>query len=430
MANIDGLSTGLDTTAIIDALLAVERLPQDRIVARRAKSQAAATVLGSLKTSVANLRNSAADLRLSSGWEKLVGSSSSETVAVEASSGGFTGSISFRVDALATSHVVYSNDVFETLESPAGATTLGELVGSINADAELDFVAVAIQTGEGFRLQLAAKEGGEGSTVDLTTPSLAGIGFTTLTEGADAQITFEGLNPYSITSKSNSFTDLIPGVVVSVSEVSTTPVTVAVGHDYEQIADSVEALVAQFNELKTTMAASTRVDPGLANQVPLAFNSNVRRSEQALVSAFVNPINGADLSAPSQAGITLQRDGTLAFDRDKFIEAATADNASVSRLFIAPGADDDPGILDRLVEAGDLATTFGTGLLATAEEYEKSRIEDFSAQIEAFEDRLIRKEEQLRKLYSNLEVAIGSLNNQSNWLAGQLSSLAGSGGDS
>ena len=107
-----------------------------------------------------------------------------------------------------------------------------------------------------------------------------------------------------------------------------------------------------------------------------------------------------------------------------------ADNASVSRPFIAPGADDDPGILDRLVEAGDLATTFGTGLLATAEEYEKSRIEDFSAQIEAFEDRLIRKEEQLRKLYSNLEVAIGSLNNQSNWLAGQLSSLAGSGGDS
>lgn len=70
-----------------------------------------------------------------------------------------------------------------------------------------------------------------------------------------------------------------------------------------------------------------------------------------------------------------------------------------------------------------MLNAYGTGLLSTAEESEKSRIEDFTDQIDAFEERLERKELQLRRLYSDLEVAIGGLNSQSNWLAGQLNSL-------
>ena len=56
MSFVDGLSSGLDTTAIIDALIAVERLPQDRLVQRRARSQAAADELGTLRRIVERLR--------------------------------------------------------------------------------------------------------------------------------------------------------------------------------------------------------------------------------------------------------------------------------------------------------------------------------------------------------------------------------------
>ncbi len=86
--------------------------------------------------------------------------------------------------------------------------------------------------------------------------------------------------------------------------------------------------------------------------------------------------------------------------------------------------DDEPGVLDRLVTAADTAAAFGTGLLSSAEEAEKARIEAFTDQIDTFEARLERKEEQLRKTYSALETALGNLNNQSNWLAGQLGSLS------
>jgi flagellar hook-associated protein 2 len=251
----------------------------------------------------------------------------------------------------------------------------------------------------GYRLQLAAKEGGADSAIepDAIQSGTAG-GFTTLTDGADKQITFAGINPYSITSKSNTFVGLMPGVDVAVSEVAVTPVTITVDHDYEQIADSVSALVDQFNELNTKMAAATRVDPGLTQQVPLAFNSNVHRAEQTMLRAIVDPVGASSFGAPSVAGIELQRDGTITFDRDKFMEAAKTDIGELTNLF-STGIEGE-GLLDRLVLAADEASAFGTGLLSSAQESEKSRIEPFTEQIDAYEARLERKEEQLRKIYS------------------------------
>ncbi len=432
MTFIDGIASGLNTTEIIDALMAVERLPQQRVAARRDRSREAAELLGSMRTSVNNLRNSAADLRLGSGWDRLVGVSSHESVQVEATSGGFTGSLTFRVDSLATTNVIYANDTVATLDTTlASGATLAEEVARINGDQSLNYAAVAIDTGSGYRLQLAAKEGGSGSAVvvdSTTADNLAGLGgSSTLTDGADAQITFDGTNPYSITSSSNTFTGIMPGVNVSVSEVTTGPVTVTVEHDYEQLADSVSELVDQFNELKSTMAAATKVDPNLETQVPLAFNSSVRRAEQGLLDAFVDLVDDSPLDTATLVGVSLERDGTLSFDRDAFIEAATEDIDGVTRLFIAPTEGDSPGILDRLVTASDNAAAFGTGILSNAEEAEKARIESFTEQIDAFEARLERKEIQLRNTYTRLESALGSLNNQSNWLAGQLGALGTNG---
>ena len=426
-SSIDGLSTGLDTTAIIDALLAVERLPQQRLQARLEKSQAASGELNSLRTSVISLRTTAADLRLGSGWKQLAATSSSESVSVEASTGDFTGAITFNVDSIASRNVVYSNTEFETLDSNVGLRgSLSSVIESINSDPELDYSAVAINTGSGYRLQLQSDESGADAAIALD-PGLAidAGGFNTLTVGADAQITFDGITPYSISSSDNSFADIMPGVNITVSQPSAGPVTVSVEHDFEQIADSVAALIEQFNAVKSSMSTATRVNPDLAEQAPLAFNTNVRRSEQGLTRALVDPVDASSFAAPSLVGIEIQRDGSVTFDRDKFLDAMTTDIEQVTRMFTSGFEDGaELGILDRMIAAADVAAGYGTGLLSTAEESEKARIDAFTDQIDAFEARFERKEISLRKLYSGLEVAIGSLNNQSNWLAGQLGSLA------
>ena len=91
MSLIDGLSSGLDTTSIINALLDIERQPQNRLIERRKTTQSAADQLGSLRTDVTSLRNAAADLKLTSGWNRLSGTSSSSDVQVNATAGQFTG---------------------------------------------------------------------------------------------------------------------------------------------------------------------------------------------------------------------------------------------------------------------------------------------------------------------------------------------------
>lgn len=424
--SIDGLSTGLDTTAIIDSLLAVERLPQQRLEARRAKSQAASSELNSLRTSVTALRTTAADLRLGSGWKQLAATSSNESVSVEASTGDFTGSISFNVDTVASRNVVYSNATFETLDSNVGLRgSLSGVIEQINSDPALNYSAVAINTGDGYRLQLQSDDSGADAAIALD-PGLAldAGGFNTLTEGSDAQITFDGITPYSISSSDNSFADIMPGVNITVTQPSTEPVTISVEHDFEQIADSVAGLIEQFNAVKSSMTTATKVNPDLAEQVPLAFNTNVRRSETGLTRAMVDPVDASSFAAPSLVGIEIQRDGSVTFDRDKFLDAMTTDIEQVTRMFTSGFEDGaEAGILDRMIDAADVAAGYGTGLLYSAEESEKARIETFTDQIDAFEARFDRKEISLRKLYSGLEVAIGGLNNQSNWLAGQLSSL-------
>lgn len=426
-SSIDGLSTGLDTTAIIDSLLAVERLPQQRLLARRAKSQEASSELNSLRTSVTSLRTTAADLRLGSGWKQLAATSSSEAVTVQASTGDFTGAITFNVDSVASRNVVYSSVEFASLESNVGLRgSLSSVISDINSDPGLNYSAVAINTGNGYRLQLQSDESGAAAAIALD-PGLAldAGGFNTLTDGADAQITFGGINPYSITSADNSFSNIMPGVNITIAQASVDPVTISVEHDFEQIADSVAALIDQFNEVKNAMTTATKVNPDLAEQAPLAFNNNVRRSEQGLTRALVDPVDASSFSAPSLVGIEIQRDGSVTFDRDKFLDAMTTDIDQVSRMFTSSFEDGaELGILDRMVAAADIAAGYGTGLLSTAEESEKARIEAFTDQIDAFEARFERKEASLRKLYSDLEVAIGGLNSQSNWLAGQLGSLA------
>ncbi|MDH4278615.1 MAG: flagellar filament capping protein FliD, partial [Acidimicrobiia bacterium] len=107
----------------------------------------------------------------------------------------------------------------------------------------------------------------------------------------------------------------------------------------------------------------------------------------------------------------------------EFIEASETDRGELERLFVAPTGDTDLGILDRIVAAAEDATATGSGRLWSEAEATKSRIERWGDQIDAFEKRFELREATLRRQYAALEVALGALNEQSNYLAGQLAGL-------
>ncbi len=82
-----------------------------------------------------------------------------------------------------------------------------------------------------------------------------------------------------------------------------------------------------------------------------------------------------------------------------------------------------PGLAARVVELATALTEDETGALTSASEFADRRVEDFNDQIARFEDRLFIREANLRRQWSNLQTLLGGLQNQGDWISGQLATL-------
>jgi flagellar hook-associated protein 2 len=84
----------------------------------------------------------------------------------------------------------------------------------------------------------------------------------------------------------------------------------------------------------------------------------------------------------------------------------------------------EPGLAQRLITAVREATDDATGYLASSEHSRQARIDQLTSSITAYDIRLAKRQDTLKKQYAALEVALGNLKSQSEWLAGQLNSLS------
>lgn len=116
--SIDGLVSGLDTTSLINQLIAAERIPQDRLVKARDRAKNVVAAYQALNTRLAAVRDAAGALSDAAGWNVMKASSSAPTVATATTSAAaLGGSLNFTVDRLATSASVVSNGTVPSLTS-------------------------------------------------------------------------------------------------------------------------------------------------------------------------------------------------------------------------------------------------------------------------------------------------------------------------
>jgi len=82
-----------------------------------------------------------------------------------------------------------------------------------------------------------------------------------------------------------------------------------------------------------------------------------------------------------------------------------------------------PGAAQRVTSVLRSALDLVDGYLTSTEKASEQRITDLRKSIDAFEVRLAAREARLRLYYSNLEVALGNLQQQSSWLSGQIAGM-------
>jgi flagellar hook-associated protein 2 len=117
-SSIDGLVSGLDTTSLINQLMAAERAPQDRLKAQVTRAQNVIKAYQALNTRLAAVRDAGAALADATGWNVMKGSSSTPTVAtVTTGASALSGSLSFTVNRLATAASMVSTGTVPSLSS-------------------------------------------------------------------------------------------------------------------------------------------------------------------------------------------------------------------------------------------------------------------------------------------------------------------------
>ncbi len=450
---IDGLASGLDTTGIINQLMALERAPVTRMEQRIKENDAAKKSLQAFSTAMDSIETMAKGLSgAAATFMPVKASSSAASVVATASAGASTGTFSFTVDALAGTHrlaskgsVAATTDTVATASSTVRITidgtdhdidtgdgSLGALIENINSTTGLGVKAQAINTGSGYKLQLAARESGAAASFTFDTTNMdtafasggtAGDPMLVLTQGTDASITLgDGPGKFSITSASNTFAGAIDGLTFTVTEADPTKsIQVSVNADADSLVSKAKAFTEAINKL--LMDFDQALNSGKDDKKgSLANDPTVRSMRSQLLNAVTFGIGGTTFGSAGLIGIESTRTGGLTFNESTFRAKLASDPDGVREVFRTDDAG-NPGIAQRVRTLAEAATKFNTGTFATAMESRTSRNTTLRDAIDRTDIRLELKRAALQRQFSGLEVALQKMNSQSDWLAGQLPAL-------
>lgn len=439
-SSISGLASGLDTASIIEQLMQLEAVPQSKLSSQKDSESSVITALRALNTDTALLTGKATNLAKASTWQTLQGTATGTGVSVAVTDKATASSFSFTVDRLATTHqlgfasaaaltdVVAGSSVTITTSTGAvksvatGGGTLQELVTAINGStADTGVKATAVRVADGsYRLITESAKTGAASSFTLAKADGSDLlGGAAVRAGADAQISL-GLG-ITATSTTNTFTDIAPGVSITLgaNAVVGGTGTVNVAQNTSSISSALSALVDQLNSLFTTIDTQTAGKTSTAAAGVLSGDPTPR----TLRDQLLNTVFGDNTTSMATYGIQTDRFGKLTFDSAKFTKAYAADPTGVAAKFTSGATTAADGWAARVAKVAKGASDSSSGTIATAITGHTTNIDRLTKSIDDWDTRLEMRRSTLERQYTALETALSNLQSQSSWLSSQISSL-------
>lgn len=204
---------------------------------------------------------------------------------------------------------------------------------------------------------------------------------TAMTTPQDAVINLGGKDGPAITSSSNTFDDVIPGVTMTFTEVSdpddTSDVTtITVAEDSSASQAKVQTFVDAYNTLVDTVDSLTSNGGDGSNPGVFAGDAGLSSLTNQLDDIAHSYYDGVSIV---DYGISLDSDGHIEIDSDKFNEAMEANPDGLTSIFV--GDDSMVAQMDNLM---DSYLDSSTGIITMREdniEDQQSKIQDESDQL-------------------------------------------------
>lgn len=459
-----GIASGLDTGAIIQALLSVEQFGIDRLESRKAEEKNKLSSIGTLEGLVKKLQTAADDLSDGSdlfSYDVSIGEEG--YAAIEVSGDAQTGSHELEILALATSARFVATAVSDP-DAGLGTGTISFDYGGTGYDVEIttdsDILAVAdaineevgdivtatvINTGTennpSYELLLAGNEtGSEAEIENLTITGLdsqGALSFTRLQDATNASLTLDGV---SVTRASNQFDDLLDGYSFTLQQEtqSGVPLTFGAEIDTAGTIENLQSFADAYNEVIDFInSQSSYSEEGGAGGI-LFGDSILGRVRSQIYNGLFN-VDAATVAADttgystlSIVGFEVGTDGRITLDsttlEEKLTEDPTAFNNLISGEIEYPSGSGETvdGMVGRLSAAIDEmidSVTVGDesydGIFGARRDAINSAIKVFDRQIEQEEFRLGELEERLIARFTALEELLAGLQSQQNFLSAQ-----------
>lgn len=388
MPTIDGISSGIDTTSIVEGLLSIQKQQVDRLNSRIAGITEKQTAFKSVEAGLLSLRGSLSRLSRvrDNVFDARTATSSDDSIlSAAATSSAPSGIYSLKVNSLAQAHQITSQGYADS-DSEITQGTLGIQIGSgavvsITIDStnnSLQGLADAINSTEAgvsaaiindgttggtpYRLLLTSSESGTSGAITITNSLSGSSGGATqpsfanpdVQAATDASITIgSGPGAISVSSASNQIEDVIPGVTLDLlSADASKTITLTVAEDIESAREAVGDFVSSFNAVIDTIDDQVRFDAETGQAGVLLGNRSVISIQDEIRNSIIEPLNGVSGAANrlSALGITFDIQGRLTVDSTRLDDVLNGrvdgvDLSDVRRLFALTGESDNTGIM-------------------------------------------------------------------------------------
>lgn len=300
----DVSNTGFDYMSYLQKYRELKLIPVEMMAQQVIEYQQKDEIIGSIKGKLSELLSPAIDLTLNSTYEtKKAKLSNSDIASVDVTNDAVETTYSVTVNSLAQANKFKVGTINPITDIDSKLTSTGSLVinylkdgtaksltvdytnkslreimDQINqsGDLQASIINIGSSNSPDYQLVISSKNTGTQNRItgidDTTNPGddSAGIFSKDITKtyetvsASDAEIVVDGV---TFTRQSNTFSNIITGVTITVKDLGSTNITI--DHDYSKIKDSIQVILDNYNQLKETIRLATSKGQPLQGETSL-----------------------------------------------------------------------------------------------------------------------------------------------------------------
>jgi flagellar hook-associated protein 2 len=403
--SFQGITSGLQTDALVDAIIQKDGQPLQRLKDRQALNQQRADALKSIRTSMMTLSIGVSSLYDGLAARSVTSTDPNQSYVSATAAGAAKGTYDVKVSSIATKgqvSVAVADPNAAIVTSGSGSFAVQGTDGTVKAftltnnslnglrdainSSGAGVTATIVNTGSGatpYQLVVTANDTGTGTTggvvrlaainnpdnsattVDPALSSLSGGaitgtfaaptglsgGLASSGSGVAADAVFS-VNGIQMTRQSNIVKDAVDGVIFTLKKGDASNDSIlTVGQDVNAATSALQSLVSQFNSLlKIYKDASTPVNDGSGQITPKPLEGDsvarslINQVRAALGGTVAGMPSASKYNSGASIGIKTNADGTLSLDTNAFKAALNDNPVAVSQVFGLAGTSTAGGV--------------------------------------------------------------------------------------